>query len=332
MVHYFSIICQASKYFFPTFHSSFLICYAIIAVTMKLHRKVLAVFASLALAAGVVFLVFLARPAALIVTDLSFAPLYGADRIREETLRSSAVLFRRVKTVPIADDAGDDIIQIAIAEASSKPFCVIFPLRFAQAARVYREQNPAVPVVLLEGRSAENANPASFAIGSNRDDYFIYKTDINADFYLAGLAAAVLDREKNGKIAVFLESSIQTQGKEAFLRALKDIEKPLQTSFYTAFSQFSGNSDLSCVVLAGIGAEYLEKYTDVPVIFFTWLDPTLIPADITVVLNDSPWAQAEQAVRMVAANLASGQIRSTPLLLPGKGVDKAVLQELRKLL
>ncbi|MDR0302734.1 MAG: hypothetical protein LBI04_10545 [Treponema sp.] len=298
---------------------------------MKLRRKTIITASSFAFTVLVVLIAFLARPPVLIVTDLSFAALYGENRIKLETAHSSLVLFRRVIPVAVADDAGDDIIDLAVAGASKNPFCAIFPLRFAQNARNYREKNPGIPVVLLEGRYPEEANPASFAIGSSTDDYFIYKTEISADFYRAGLAAAILDAEKNERLAVLLEPNVQTQGREAFLKALNDAGSSLQTSFFTAYSQFTGNQNISCVVLAGIGADYLDKYFDIPVIFFTWIDPELIPLDVVLVFNDSPWVQAVPAVRMVAAGMTKGQIPSKILFTSGKGIGKDTARKLRKI-
>ena len=299
---------------------------------MRIKLKKTAMAAGIGLAVVIPLLVFLAHSPVLVVTDHSFVLLYGASKIRAEAFRSSLVLFRLVKSVIVADDVGEDIVQFAIAEVSKRPFCVIFPLRFAQAARLYREQNPQVPVVLLEGRYAEGANPAASALGGgNMEDYFLYKTDITADFYLAALAAAVLDGEKNGRIAVFLESHLQVQAREAFLKALNDIKKPLQTSFFTSFSQFSGISDLSCVVLAGVGADYLDKYPGVPVIFFTWINPSLLPVDVVMVFDDSPWVQSVQAARMVAARMVKGQIHSGREILRGRDIDKDTLRKLRNL-
>ena len=298
---------------------------------MKRGLKTLIIAAFLVFSALVVFVVFWLRPPVLVVSDLSFLQLYGVNRFKAETARSSFDLFRRVKPVIIADDAGDDIVQAAVEGASKKPLCVLFPLRFARIARDYREKNQGIPVVLMEGRYAEAANPASFAIGDNTEDYFIYKTDISADFYRAGLAAAIIDGEKNEKIAVILESSIQTQAREAVSNALNDLEKPLQTSFFTVFSQFSGNQNISCVILAGIGAEYTDKFSDVPVIFFTWINPELIPDDIVLVFNDSPTVQAVQAVRMVQAGMTKGQIPSKILYTGGKKLDKDTVRKLRKI-
>jgi len=300
-------------------------------VIMKRSRKTLIFAAFLLFSAIVVFAVFISRPPVLIVSDLSFVGLYGVKRFKTEMAQSSVVLFRRLKPVVVADDAGDDIVQAAVEKASKKPLCVLFPLRFARVARDYREKNANIPVVLLEGRFTETANPASFAIGDNTEDYFIYKTDISADFYRAGLAAAIIDGEKNERIAVILESNIQAPAREAISKALNDAEKPFQTSFYTVFSQFTGNQNMSCVILAGIGGEYPDKFSDVPVIFFTWLNPELIPADIVLVFNDSPLVQAVPAVRMVQAGMKKGQIPSKILYTGGKKLDKTDIRKLRKI-
>ena len=298
---------------------------------MKLRPKILIIAVSLTFSFIVILVVFLSRPTVLVVTELSFAELYGERRLRSETVRSSLSLFRRVIPVSVADEAGDDIIQAAIEGASSMPLCVLFPLRFAKVAHSYREKNPEIPVVLLEGRYNEDENPASFAIGGNLEDYFIYKTDISADFYRAGLAAAILDGEKEERLAVLLESGIQKQAKEAVSKALEDAGKPLKTSFFTSYSQFTSNQNISCVVLAGNGADYLDKYSGVPVIFFTWINPEFIPADVVLVFNDSPWVQAVAAVRMVEAGIKKGQIPSKILFTGKKTVDRNAVRKLRKI-
>jgi len=298
---------------------------------MKLRSKILIITASLTFSFIVLLVVFISRPTVLIVTELSFAEFYGKKRLRSEIVHSSLVLFRRVIPVSVADDAGDDIIQAAVEGASSRPLCVLFPLRFARVARNYREKNPGIPVVLLEGRYNDGENPSSFAIGNNTDDYFIYKTDISADFYRAGLAAAIIDGEKNERLAVFLESNLQKKAKETISKALEDAGKPLQTSYFTSFSQFTSNQNISCVVLAGNGVDYLDKYSGVPVIFFTWVNPELIPSDVVLVFNDSPWIQAASSVRMVQAGLTKGQIPSKIIFTGGKTFNRGTVRKLRKI-
>jgi len=299
---------------------------------MSLKPKTLIIALSFVLAAVVILSAFFVRSPVLIVTELSFAELYGKKRLHTEIAHSSLVLFRRVKSVAVADDAGDDIIQTIVEKASSKPLCVIFPLRFARVARSYREKKPEIPVVLLEGRYIEGENPSYFAIGGNTEDYFIYKTDISTDFYQAGLAAAIIDGEKNERIAVFIESDIQSGANDALAKAFYDAKKPLQTSFFTSFSQFSGSQNISCVISTGVGAEYMEKNEEIPVIFFTWIAPELIPADVALIFNDSPWVQAVPAVRMVKAGMKKGQIPSKILFSNSLKADRGAYRKLRKIL
>ena len=129
---------------------------------MKINIKKLAIIAAaIVFVLAIPLIVFHARAPVLILTELSFILLYGEDRIRRESFNSSLALFRPVRAVIVANEAGDDIIQIAINDVSSRPFCVIFPFRFASAGVIYQEQNPDIRVVILAGRhSVENIPPA----------------------------------------------------------------------------------------------------------------------------------------------------------------------------
>jgi hypothetical protein len=275
-----------------------------------------------------ILIAFFSRPPVLIVTDLAFVPLYGEKRIRHETLISSINLFRPVRVVSIADDAGDEIINIALTEASKSPYCVLFPLRFVRSARLYRERNPQIPVVILKGRY--NDNTAFSEINVNESDYYIYTTDIDTEFYRAGVAAAAINMDRNGKIIVFLEPHIEIQARNAFLRAINSTINPLEPVFLTSFPEFIDIFNLSCVVLAGSGAEIFEKDANIPVIFLTWIDPLLLPDDVVLVINDSPWVQAVQAVRMVSGRVNNGKIQSEFRFLKSKNIDRKTLQKMRK--
>jgi len=298
---------------------------------MKKNRFTLAVVSCAVFALFLPFFIFIIRSPIVLVSELSFAQLYGSSRLRREAAGVSFGLYRRVINVAVADDIAEDLVQIAISEASSRPYCVIIPLRFAKAGRLYREKNPSIPVIILEGRHAKGTNPSQFAIENNKNDYFLYKTDIDADFYRAGMAAALLDGEKNGKISVFLDESIQTQAREAFFRALNELNKPLQCSFFTSYSQSYDISELSCLVLAGIGAEYMELKADVPIIFFSWIDLSFMPNDIVLVFNDSPWTQIREAVRMVSKGMTEGQIPSKREVFDSKKIDKHILRKIKKI-
>jgi hypothetical protein len=309
---------------------------------MRRKHKTLTVAASLALAAVIPLVIFNTRPPVLIVTEQSFIDLYGGKRLRKEAFFSSFAMFRPVKTVVSANDAGDDIVPFAIAEISISPYCVLLPLRFAKSAQRYRELNPDIPVVLLEGRYPENENPAERALGANNSEFFIYKTDINDDFYRAGLAVSALksmaelkkddstpETGKNGKIAVFLNRNL-TQMNDVFLRGLYDSGFLSETKIFTSFSQYSEIPDLSCVILAGPGFEYMDKKAGIPIVSFTWIDPFLLPSDVVMVVNDSPWAQARQAVKMAGAGEKRGVIKSEFLILDKKKFGRDIIAIVKK--
>jgi hypothetical protein len=291
---------------------------------IKIKTKIIIAVFTLVLMVLISF--YLSRPPVLIISDLVFVSLYGEARIKQESRVSSFLLFRRVRIVSVADDAGDDIVRIAITDVSSAPFCVIFPLRFIRSARIYREQNPEIPVVILEGRHG-NASINS-VIGENLNDYYIYKTDVNTEFQKAGMAAAVINMGKNGKIAVFMDPQIQPQAADAFLHGINSYENPPQALFFNNFSQFSEIPDLSCVVLAGSGAEFLEKNEGIPIIFFSWINPPFLPAETALLINDSSLAQTVEAVRMVITGQKEGLLQSKFISLNKSYIDRKILRKI----
>jgi hypothetical protein len=293
----------------------------------KIKNKIMIIIAVFAPVLTIPFLICLRSPV-LIVTDLAFVSLYGEERTKKEGQVSSLALLRRVRLVSVADDASDDMVRIAVTDVSSAPFCVIFPLRFARSARIYREQNPGIPVVILECRSG--GDEAYSAVNGNLDDYYLYKTDINTEFQKAGRAAAALDMGKNGKIAVFLDPQIRSQATNAFLQGMNSFENPPQALFFSDFSQFSEILDLSCVVLAGSGVEFLEKNEGIPVIFFSWIDPSLLTAETALLINDSSLAQAVEAVRMVRAGQKEGMLQSKFIDFKNNYIDKKILRKIYK--
>jgi len=295
---------------------------------IKINIKTIAIFTVFALVLLAPLFIYLVRSPVLIVTDLAFVSLYGEARIKQEGQLSSLALFRKVRIVSVADEASDDIVQIAITDVSPSPFCVIFPFRFFRSARAYHEQNPGIPVVILEGR---HGNDSTYSvIDGNLNDYFIYKTDINTEFQKAGMVAVALDMGKNGKIAVFLDPRIRAQATDAFLVGMNSFENPPQAFFFNNFSQFSEIPGLSCAVLAGSGAEFLEKNEGIPVIFFSWIDPSLLTMETVLLINDSPLVQAVEAVRMVSAGQKEGLLQSKFVDLKRTHIDRKILRKIYK--
>jgi len=292
---------------------------------MKINIKKLIIMAPLAVVIITVLTVFYLRSPVLIVTEESFLNLYSNERVERLSLETAFFIFRQVKSVIVANDAGYDIVPAAILDVSSKPYCVIFPLRFTRSAKLFHEQNPEIPVIILEGRYIETEKPAETVLGSDISGYFIYKTDINDDFYRAGLASVAFDQGKSGNVVVFTDKNMP-QARESFLRGLNDRGKLLETRFFTSFSQYSDVNNLSCIMLAGSGSDIIEKNPGVPLILFTWISPSLLPSNAALVIDDSPWAQARQAVKMASAGETTGFIKSVFYIMDRKKYDRGILR------
>ncbi|MCL1994535.1 MAG: hypothetical protein FWG66_16445 [Spirochaetes bacterium] len=263
------------------------------------------------------------RPPVLIVTDAPFVYIYGQNRLRREIVRASAALFRLVLPVVVADGASDDIVFFAVTNASTRPYAVIFPLRYAGAASFFHIQAPEVPVIVLEGRHGQGAS------APGADDFFRFRTDTETDLYRAGRLSAILNEETGGQSLVFLGGNLIGNERQIFQQALAGQGEWPETQFFYSIAELGSVLGISSAVLAGSGTEFLERRPNIPVIFFTWLNPAFMPGEVVVVFDDSPWVQAEPAVRMMAAGIKNGQIASRPLVLSARVADNDVLRRLR---
>jgi hypothetical protein len=116
------------------------------------------------------------------VNDRVFLEFYGRGRSRIEALSSSLKLFRRVKPVYVALNAGPDQVSLAVELAASKPHAVIFPYRLREGAERYFRDHPEVPAAVL--------GETTFAAGGTAGLSWFF-TDTPADLYRAGRLAAL---------------------------------------------------------------------------------------------------------------------------------------------
>jgi hypothetical protein len=309
-----------------------------------MKRIILLVSLSL-LAAGlaVPVLVFFNRPPVLIVTNVSFVELYGADRMRRQGRSASLELFRPVKPVVVADDATPDVLVIAVSAAAEKPYCVLFPYIQAETAKRYHEESPEIPVVVFSGRTAVSGLPTADGV------LCVYGTDRGTDLYRAGLMAGIInvavrdaaqkaadeaakaekaekadeaaeaaeaakadeadgaEPEKIRRDVVLLQDrSVTAAERERFSEGVKEEDTEAGVISVRNAAEVPGPERVSCVVIAGGGNEYIEKNPKIRLILFTWTDPAFVSNEVAVIFDDSPWALAVPAVRMAAGNPAGG--------------------------
>jgi hypothetical protein len=288
-------------------------------------------------------LVFFRRPPVLIVTNVSFVELYGAERMRRQQVSASLGLFRPVKPVVVADDATADVLVIAVSAVAKKPFCVLFPYIQVETAKRYHEEFPEIPVVVFSGRIAASGLPAADGV------LCVYGTDRDTDLYRAGLMAGIInvavrdaaqkaadeawkadkaakadeaeeaaeaakaDEAEGGEpekvkrdVALLQDRSVTAAERERFSEGVKEEDAEAGVIFVRNAADVPGPERISCVVIFGGGNEYIEKNPKIPLILFTWTDPAFVSDGVAVIFDDSPWALAVPAVRMAAGGPAGG--------------------------
>ena len=296
-------------------------------------RKILLAVLIFVLAAGVPSLIFITRSPALVVTDAPFTALYGTARLQRQRIFSSLSLFRPVNPVMIADGTSPDIVVAAVIEASQKPLCVIFPRHHAPSAIRYREQFPEIPVILLAGLNTAPDLP------SPEDFLSVFYTDRKTDLYRAGLLAGIIgskglikddEAETQRKAVLWAERSIQAEERELFASGVLESAPEIAALVIGSVNEMPDTGSVSCLVLAGAGADYLEKNPKMPLILFSWLDPVFTSREFVVLFDDSPWALAVPAVQMAGKNLSAGVIPSKPLILSERIADNCIFRTLKK--
>jgi len=300
-----------------------------LAFTLK-HKKPLAVMAGIFIALAIGALVFFKRPPVLVVTDAPFLELYGKERIKWRMAASSLALFRWVRPVVTADGASADIIAAAISQAARNPYCVLFPGYLAQAAERYHQEFPETTTALLCGYNTSSNLPQPDGV------LCVFRTDLEADMYRAGLFAGVIGLKKSSaetQRTCFLLQDRYIQGaeREVFSRGLKESDSDAVVRFINSASDMPALEGISCVILTRSGYEYLDKNAKIPLILFTWLDPSILPAETAAAFDDSTWALVVPAVRMAASSQAEGKIPSKSLVFSRETSDNGIDRILKQL-
>ena len=230
--------------------------------------------------------VFLIRTPVLVVVDTSFSLLYGPLRLRLKSYMTSLELFRRVIPVEVAESAGSDLIALAVQGASRSPRAAFFPFRYLEGARYYKNQNPEIPVFVMGGSDSSRAGT----------DLTFVSTDIAQDLYRAGLFAAYFAGNEKG-ILFFMDGDLSMEYRNAFRQGLKDQGFINDPYFLSVTTEYSAYSDIGCVVTAGPAAKYVERNLKIPLIVFSWVDPSLTPRSVKLVFDDSPIALAAKVLK-----------------------------------
>ncbi|GMO36460.1 MAG: hypothetical protein Ta2F_12410 [Termitinemataceae bacterium] len=245
-------------------------------------------------------LLFLVRPAAVIVSDDMFTAIYGVKREHYKRIEMSSRIFRRIKIVNVAIDAEAEAVAFAVEDAVKKPAFVVFPKRYMQAAQRYAKDCPKIKIFLL---TESNNEPQSM------EGIQILSTGTELDYYRAGLCAAVLTKlpletEEGTKITDYNKSILLITENES------DLIKGIFNTGVRKYSSDAGiehfeknSTDFSkifkCVVILGYETNFLNsnKNLSTKVVAKTWLDPLYAPPNAVVIIDDSPLAILPQITK-----------------------------------
>jgi hypothetical protein len=283
--------------------------------------------------AGVILLLFLftvgigtlfcARDPVLVVGDAAFNELYGARRVFWKKVSAWVKLFRPIKEVLIGENTGDDLINLAVKSAAKKPYCVLFPFRYAGGASYYAKENAGVLVAVCGGAN-QNREKES-------EEIVFIQTDREADLYRAGLLSAILstnDEEKNEKkIAVFSQGSLPDGAKAAFLKGAKERGFEGFPEFLFSNTNYREDKKTASIVLLKTPETFLDQEHTVPAVLFSWIDPAFTASWVKVIFDDSLWALLVPAVQM--AEKGGGKLPSMVQILPGRAETEEMTRDLK---
>ncbi|MDR1507172.1 MAG: hypothetical protein LBI67_08730 [Treponema sp.] len=256
--------------------------------------------------------VFCARRPVVLVNDAAFALLYGKRRAWVKKAGLELLLFRRIKTAVVAESAGPDLVSLAAAMASKRPYAVFFPYRYREGALRYHRDHPDAPAALLAGRKKPPESAAAEGGG-----LAWYSTDTPTDLYRAGFCAAALAGD--GEILVIHSGALAPEETAAFRAGAGT------ASVSFAPPGMNAPERTACAVLPGT-EKIPEGDTELPFILYTWLDPALLPEEAAVVFSDSPWEALPAALALLEEGQLLGTIPSEITVLGKKTRDLSTVQ------
>ncbi|MCL2093250.1 MAG: hypothetical protein FWH12_03555 [Treponema sp.] len=263
---------------------------------------------------------FLSRPPVLMVMDPGFVQIYGEERIQTQARATSFKLLRRIIPVVLADTAGPDLYAIAIEAASGRPWAVFFLAAYDEAARYYQNLRPEIPVFLIGPGDPRRNTEALLHISPHR----------SLDLYRAGAAAAIFSE---GEGILFFGIDLASPDEQAaFTQGLRSQGYSDDPLFTLASEEFSYREGVGAIVLAGGNARVLEAYPGVPVLLFSWANPSWTPGSVKIIFDDSPWGLLLDALSYRDHAQPLPHISSGLIILEERIEDPLVSQRLREAL
>jgi hypothetical protein len=291
----------------------------------RLFLEATPLFSALLIVVGFALILFARRPV-VAVTDEYFSAIYGKEREKAAALECSIVTMRRVITFNAPADADDETLA-SLLISYRRPFCVVFPFRYAQTAKLYAQKAGAAAVFVLEER---NLAPPPL------EGVCYVASAWREDFYRALFIAAVLAKnlkktpsasggeaneknegadEKDGRVIVLSQETLNDEAGKAVKAGLKAGGIEGGALVVSSVSNYMLKEAESAVLVSSISS-FVQLAEDLPALAFTAAPADFLPFYVKAALDDSIWALLPAVVKGAkdwSKDLGSGG--------PGSGTD-----------
>ena len=266
---------------------------------------------------GIALRAFFTRPPVLVVIDISFSQLYGPERLERQFRSISYSFFRQAIPVLVDESAGPELVAIAVEETFGEPWAVIFPYRYIEGARRYKEAIPETQVLMVGSPFRLDGDAFSFV-----------NTDTDTDLYRAGMAAALFTGEK--RPLFFSDGVLPDELREIFRQGLADNGCLQEPVFLNSNANYSAWEEIGCVIVNGPASRFVEQKIDIPVILFSWIDPSLTPGTVKLLFDDSHLTLAVEALKALPAREIS--LPSSPSIFRERIGEKDIYSKLKDII
>jgi hypothetical protein len=276
---------------------------------------------------SIITYLFFLRPPIVLVTDVYFETLYGVKKGQLEQLKASFRVFRQIKKVYVGEDTSNLTIIDSVEKSYFAPFCVFFPFWYKDAAAAYSQKHTASKTyVFLDNNNAPQ----------DASSVIYIRSDTENDYYRMGRFAAALSNESgvkddgHKKILFIYDIDIESAEESAFNKGLA-AGGFLGGSDFIKNNEFQSVGNVSCVVVQGPAASFLNAGTSVPAIVRAWfLNPKYVPNNIKVQIDDSPYCLIPKINVYKNKKGNTLQVPADFIILYDKILNKKITRDLRK--
>jgi hypothetical protein len=289
---------------------------------------------------NIVCFFFFVQAPVILVSDNYFTEIYGARFEQIRRLETAFKIRKNVKIVRIQDNTDALSIIEAIEHTSGRPAAVFFPFAYSDAAENYArlnaEKNLSTKTFVFLDR-----NP----VPKTDTPLYYVRNDTDIDFHRAGACAGLLARErletleaapdKRETIYFICTVPLNPADQESFAEGIKESGFKGGLDFVNGYES-RGWDNAAAVVAYGPAAAFFQAQVDVPAVLFSWYNNvSYMPANIKVLVDDSPYYMIPQALSSAQRAFVDAKVFAEPsnfIIIDSRIKNKVLVANLLKVI